>query len=185
MSNIPDPKQIGCGGWMPDPKFAPIKYNTENAMSGNTPRTDAAWERHLADSTTDDADPWLLASTLERELTAMTDERDELIEYKHEIETATGGAMDGVCGANERHCSCVPLLRAEVKRIAAERDSLNAKLQAASEWSAALADEGDGLRSERDVLKAAIVAFCEDNDWSSEDWKEQPHIKPLFDIAKQ
>ena len=41
----------------------------------------------------------------------------ELRAYKAEIENATKAALDEDCAAGEKHCACVPLLRAEVKRL--------------------------------------------------------------------
>ena len=44
-------------------------------------------------------------------------ENEQLRAYKADIENATTGAMDESCDANERHCTCVPLLRAEINRL--------------------------------------------------------------------
>ena len=77
----------------------------------------------------DERDEWkIMAETATTRADAYMEKSDELAEYKAEIETATAGAIDDVCGANERHCTCVPLLRAEVKRLTAERDTLEIKL---------------------------------------------------------
>ena len=34
-------------------------------------------------------------------------------------------------------------------------------------------------------LEAAIKAFAKDQQWAYSAWKAQPHIKPLFDIARE
>lgn len=70
----------------------------------------------------DDAEHLIALDELSRRLER---ERDELREYKADIENATLGALDETCG-NERHCACVPLLRVEVKRLLAElADTIN------------------------------------------------------------
>jgi hypothetical protein len=38
------------------------------------------------------------------------------------------------------------------------------------------------LERERDELRKIIANFCEQNDWAVDAWKNQDHIKPLFDI---
>ena len=39
------------------------------------------------------------------------------------------------------------------------------------------------LERQRDELQRAIHAFCEGARWACSEWKNQDHIKPLFDIA--
>jgi hypothetical protein len=39
-----------------------------------------------------------------------------------------------------------------------------------------------GLERERNELRQVISTFCEQNDWAVDAWKNQDHIKPLFDI---
>lgn len=46
-------------------------------------------------------------------------ENEQLKEELADIEDATKGAMDEKCDLDERHCTCVPLLRAEVKQLRA------------------------------------------------------------------
>ncbi len=41
------------------------------------------------------------------------------------------------------------------------------------------------LERQRDEAINAIKKFCEGSNWASRDWKDQDHIKPLFDIAKK
>jgi FtsZ-binding cell division protein ZapB len=38
------------------------------------------------------------------------------------------------------------------------------------------------LERERDEAIKAIAAFCEASQWCAKDWKDQDHIKPLFDV---
>lgn len=76
-------------------------------------------------------------STLQDELLEVTAERDRLraenerleaeiaehdnaVELVQEYVDATKAAMDEECGKGEKHCTCVPLLRFEVKRHSAE-----------------------------------------------------------------
>lgn len=42
--------------------------------------------------------------------------------------------------------------------------------------------ERDTLRAEVESMGKAIAAFCESTRWSVDAWKNQPDIKPLFDI---
>jgi hypothetical protein len=45
----------------------------------------------------------------------------------------------------------------------------------------------EGIRQrahEFDEMRDAIVAFANGQEWADKSWKEQPHIKRLFDIAK-
>lgn len=43
-----------------------------------------------------------------------------LQDWKADVEDSTRMAMDEECILNERHCTCVPLLRDEVKRLRGE-----------------------------------------------------------------
>lgn len=42
---------------------------------------------------------------------------DELENYKEDIEDACKMAMDEVCTADEKHCTCVPLLRLKISEL--------------------------------------------------------------------
>lgn len=46
----------------------------------------------------------------------------------------------------------------------------------------ALAEKCRELEMQRNEAIKAIVAFCEASQWCAKDWKNQDHIKPLFDI---
>lgn len=41
-----------------------------------------------------------------------------------------------------------------------------------------------GIARERDLLMEIISDFCDGQDWADGSWKDQAHIKPLFDAAK-
>jgi prophage DNA circulation protein len=47
----------------------------------------------------------------------------------------------------------------------------------------ALTAERDSLRAEVERLRGAITHFCVGQKRAVDEWKAQPHIKPLFDIA--
>ncbi len=38
---------------------------------------------------------------------------------------------------------------------------------------------------ERNEIIDAIITFCKHAEWSAQIWKDQDHIKPLFDIARK
>jgi hypothetical protein len=52
-------------------------------------------------------------------------------------------------------------------------------------------DEGDpwGLASrlerDRDMMREVITAFVEHQSWAVDGWKNQPSIKPLFDLVAE
>ena len=54
---------------------------------------------------------------------------ESLRAYKEDVENATFGAMDERCDCDERHCTCVPLLRAKVKRLREENDYLQSDVR--------------------------------------------------------
>jgi hypothetical protein len=88
---------------------------------------------------------------------ALAGERQECV-HLHEqlvdITNATTAALDERCDADERHCACVPLLRQEVKRLAAEL----ADSKRDEEWLLAR------VTADRDACVAFIVnemAWCE------------------------
>jgi hypothetical protein len=62
-------------------------------------------------------------------LDAKDAEIERLKSFKSGIENATRGALDETCDANERHCSCVPLLRAENRQLVAENERLRAVVE--------------------------------------------------------
>lgn len=49
----------------------------------------------------------------------------ELRAWKQQVEDAIKAAMDETCDANERHCTCVPLLRSEVRRLREQPNKLS------------------------------------------------------------
>lgn len=50
------------------------------------------------------------------EVAAVEAENERLRAFQSDIENATRGACDERCDCNERHCSCVPLLRSALQR---------------------------------------------------------------------
>lgn len=56
-------------------------------------------------------------AAITRERDALRVELDKLREYKAEIAASTKRIMNEKCHTDEIHCSCVPLLRAEVERL--------------------------------------------------------------------
>ena len=43
----------------------------------------------------------------------------------------------------------------------------------------------EALEQDNKLMLSAILEFCEHQQWANEFWKNQEHIKPLFDIAKK
>lgn len=39
------------------------------------------------------------------------------------------------------------------------------------------------LEYENAVMKRAIAAFCEGQEWACDEWKQQTHVAPLFKLA--
>jgi hypothetical protein len=64
--------------------------------------------------------------------------------------------MDERCDANERHCACVPLLRAEVERLRGERD---AALDDVKLYATGKLEEHDELVAARDRAVAEAAAY--------------------------
>lgn len=82
-------------------------------------------------------------------------------------------------------------LRAQIAGLTAERDQLRAEvetlkvaLRMGAEAEVARAHEVVGLRAEAERLRSAVRAFCDATSWSAQSWKDQPYIKPLFDLAR-
>lgn len=120
-------------------------------MSSDTPRTDEIqeWktagaidaacmmhrhakrlERELADMTAD-RDSWEgQADTYVTELIKLQDERDGLCDTVADIREQTKIIMDERCATDEVHCTCVPILRARVKRL---EDALNETITAVAQ----------------------------------------------------
>ena len=38
---------------------------------------------------------------------------------------------------------------------------------------------------ENDRLRGIIMAFCSGQQWADHAWKDQAHVKPLFDVANE
>lgn len=67
-------------------------------------------------------------------------------------------------------------------RDSAELRALCAARDAAKEIARKQAADLDTLRAEVESLRSAVNAFCDATSWSAQSWKNQPYIKPLFDI---
>ena len=50
-------------------------------------------------------------------IAALTKDRDELHAWKEDVENAFRMTMDEACSGDQKHCTCVPLLKLEIKRI--------------------------------------------------------------------
>lgn len=61
----------------------------------------------------------LIRPALDAATAELRAEVERLRDYKADVENATKLAMSEECTADEQHCTCVPLLRAEVKRLQA------------------------------------------------------------------
>ena len=80
-------------------------------------------------------------------IAALEKENKELSDYKADVENATKCAMDEKCDCDERHCSCVPLLRAEVERL--------------KELNEELTKDNEGARSYARDMEAAEKEACQ------------------------
>ena len=50
-------------------------------------------------------------------IAALTKDRDELHAWKEDVKNAFRMTMDEACSGDQKHCTCVPLLKLEIKRI--------------------------------------------------------------------
>jgi hypothetical protein len=62
-----------------------------------------------------------------------------------------------------------------------ESDKNSVEWDRANEAGCSLAF-AQGIERERDELRQVISNFCEETNWAVDAWKNQDHIKPLFDI---
>lgn len=83
------------------------------------------------------------------------------------------------CDGNVLYHPAAALIRKQAERIA-ELESAHA---IAIEIGAQYAAERDQLRAEVESLRSAVNAFCDATSWGAKSWKDQPYIKPLFDLA--
>lgn len=72
------------------------------------------------------------------------------------------------------------LLRQQAERIA----ELEAEVQEQARVNGIGAERELALMAEVESLRSAVNAFCYATSWSAQSWKDQPYIKPLFDIAR-
>ena len=137
--------------------------NTPNQLS-DTPRTDAAWAKTFLDdddqcragnAATDMRDA---CATLERELAALTGERDQLrADYERACQTVAqmhAAAVGEVCGPRRG-------IVEDLSDLRAERDQLRADLERFTGHGLldchAICDQRDAATVERDQLRAAIA----------------------------
>lgn len=73
---------------------------------------------------------------------------------------------------------------AERDQLRTEVEKLKVALRMGAKAEVARAHEVVGLRAEVESLRSAVNAFCDATIWSAQSWKDQPHIKPLFDHAR-
>lgn len=67
---------------------------------------------------------------LESHIAALRAENERLRDYKEDVENAVKMSLDEVCTADEKHCTCVPLLRQEVKLLKKDKRELVEALEA-------------------------------------------------------
>jgi len=89
------------------------------------------------------------------------------------------------------------IIRAELlehQRLMAAKDDIIKQLMADIEQLCVKVDDGvqrnDWLSERRGkdladlaAARKAIATFCAESEWAAPSWKEQPHIKALFDIT--
>jgi chromosome segregation ATPase len=75
------------------------------------------------------SDPWKRAEYWKQNHVEANQEIDCLRAQLADIDNATKAAMDERCDAYDKHCSCVPLLRAEVKRLTNLLDRFRAEVR--------------------------------------------------------
>lgn len=126
-------------------------------MNTPTPRTDAAW------SATFDGEQMSAGQTaralrecsqqLERELAALTAERDQLRGALALGQQNCDDAYDELRGDADE-------LRADVVRLTAERDELRADCENETKWAAHYLAESIAVKGERDQLRAVFPQIC-------------------------
>lgn len=84
-----------------------------------------------------------------------------------------------IVGTKQWCAEAAALIRQQAERIS----ELGSAHAIAIEIGAQYAAERDQLRAEVESLRSAVNAFCDATSWSAQSWKDQPFIKPLFDLA--
>jgi chromosome segregation ATPase len=64
--------------------------------------------------------------------------------------------MEEKCAGDEKHCTCVPSLRVEIKRLTAEIEELEEEIDNLGDEVGRLDAENDDLRSELDALRSEL-----------------------------
>lgn len=60
----------------------------------------------------------------------LKEDNEHLKDYKEDIENAVKMSLDEKCTADEKHCTCVPLLRLEVQRLTKQLEQANKAVEA-------------------------------------------------------
>jgi hypothetical protein len=87
--------------------------------------------------------------------------RDELQDYKDDAEQSKSvfkRILDEKCPSDEVHCTCVPHLREEYKKLEAERDDYKSKWEYVEGLNKAVVAQNDSIKAERDALKLVADA---------------------------
>jgi hypothetical protein len=89
--------------------------------------------------------------------------------------------------AGKVHAGAVCIASREyIEGIERERDEALAKIEATASLKVDLGNRNAEickLRAINAESEKAIVEFCDGTAWAVDEWKKEPHIKPLFDIA--
>lgn len=73
--------------------------------------------------------------------------------------------------------------RLEANAMMLQRDEALNRLESERVTRNHIIKKGAFIEKERDEAVAAIRDFAEKHNWAADIWKQQPHIKRLFDIA--
>lgn len=121
----------------------------------------------------------------------MTDHNEamRLAEWLKARQSHLGSSRES-CWDGEQRCwdnydQAAALLRKQAERIAeleARVHTCGPTCSKAGCINRRIAAERDTLRAEVERMHEAIAAFCDLNSWGADAWKNQPHIKALFDI---
>lgn len=75
------------------------------------------------------SDQALTEEKLREQIRRLSQEAERLEEFKSEMNSAFESIMDETCGKNEKHCTCVPILRLKAKVQQEEISNLSAQLE--------------------------------------------------------
>ncbi len=89
-----------------------------------------------------------IKAILDEAYAEQTDELRRLRAFKAEIDEAVKGSMDERCDAYERHCTCVAVLRNEVRRLRAMIRRLSLTDFTTDEWDEAMDAIGEEVEAD-------------------------------------